>query len=359
MITSNRFSFTAAQAHGMRRPLTRWVPLFIGLLAVVSAMPAHAEETATAPAASFEVPRGARIVGHDDEGPIIEFTKEEMEAREAVAAFQGLLDAKREKERGPSPYALVNDQDPEGTVPVGLEKQNPMAFAYYFMELSGKAEDAISAGKYEDALKYQRAMVKATPGDALGYRLLCATHLALGQRAEAEEACHAALAGKGVTLQDATVYVDVALGESGTLSPSVRERVEGVIAHLQTQPSLECTSAQLSCRLGARLESAPRLEECVATLVRLAPNDPITLTYSWALAMAKQDVEAARGIAERAEQLQLPPALVQQMNEYVAVNSGWRAPTWLFIGAGGLLVSVGAWLAMRAMKKRSGSPATA
>jgi tetratricopeptide (TPR) repeat protein len=296
--------------------------------------------TLGAPAAYAQAPS-------DPEAPAAEeapreLTQEEAEALEAVEAFRNLIPPP--KREGPSPYALVNDADPEGTVPLGLQKTNPMGFAYYFMELTDKAETAVAEKRFADAVKYQRAMIKSSPEDALGYRKLCATYAAMGDREQALNACSTALASQGTMIEDAVRFVDVAMTTPGELSPSLREEIDTVIAHVASQPEGALPAAQLQCRLGARLEAPARLRTCVQTLTQAAPDSPVTITYAWALALAEDDSAAAERLAKRAEQLQLPPELAEQMRAYAAQRQGLAKKIWIGMGSvAGLLVLLGAW----------------
>jgi tetratricopeptide (TPR) repeat protein len=312
-----------------------WTTLCAAVTAVFLSMATLGAQTAHA-----EAP-GEPEAPAAEEAPM-ELTQEEAEALEAVEAFKNLIPPP--KREGPSPYALVNDADPEGTVPLELQKTNPMGFAYYYMELTDKAETAVAEKRYADAVKYQRAMVKSSPEDAIGYRKLCASYAAMGEREQALNACSTALASKGTMIEDAVRFVDVAMSTPGDLPPSVREEMDTVIAHLASQPEGVLPAAQLQCRLGARLEAPARLRTCVDTLTQAAPDSPVTITYAWALALAENDVAAAERLAKRAEQLQLPAELTQQMRAYAAERQGVAKKVWIGMASVvGLLVLLGAW----------------
>jgi len=271
---------------------------------------------------------------------------------EEVEVQVGLQEYRVEPERPKSDTkGFVDDVNPEANVPVKLKQQNPLQFGYYLMELSGKADEALKEKRYEDAAKYFRAVVIAVPDEAIGFAKLCEAYEALGKLDLAERECREALSLHGATVEHAVRYVRVIRTARPQVGPTDREKIDEVVQHLRKEPGTELVIAQIECELGAQLEDVGRLERCMAVLNARVPNEPATLSYAWALAVAKGNFSDAEAVTLRAEKLGLPSQAIETMRTGLETRRGpiWAARIKLFAVAA---LVVGGILGLLAFLKR-------
>lgn len=219
----------------------------------------------------------------------------------------------------------IDDANPEGNVPsVAQRNAAPLDFAAYIMELSERADRAGKRGDHVAVAKYYRAITKSVPDRALGYSQLCAAYEAAGARDEALEACANALSRTGVTLADFSHYVRLVLAERGEISPQRIKDLDALMSHLKLSVRDSLVPAQLRCEVGVRLLDVGRLQECTASLGKLAPDDPKTLGYEWTLALRRHDYAAATLIVERSKHSAMRPDAIKVMERVTHdVSSPW------------------------------------
>jgi tetratricopeptide (TPR) repeat protein len=218
----------------------------------------------------------------------------------------------------------INDENPEAHVPSEADRNaNPVEFGFFLMNLGIKADDAEKHGDHASAAKYYRAMVAAVPDRSAGFTKLCTAYEALGQRAQAEAVCGAALLRAGVTLDDYAHYVRLVVAQREALTDKQIRHVDEVVAHLRKQNPEVAMVAELQCQLGLRLKDPKRLAACTTQLQKLQPNDMKTITYSWLLAVMRLDRKAAWSLVDRAKRTGAPPDTLRTMEQ---ATSGLRSP---------------------------------
>jgi tetratricopeptide (TPR) repeat protein len=205
---------------------------------------------------------------------------------------------------------FVNGEDPENTVP---PKMDTMTFGYYMMELADKGVEAFQRKEYDRAEKFYRTMAKLVPDKAVGFSKLCESYEASGKLKEAEEACGQAIKLQGTTVADHARYVELYLRNRPELLPAEVSRVDELIAHIATQEQAKLLAARLECRLGAHMESEERLEKCTTVLNEMDYHNPLHISFNWALAISRNDRDAAARELARAEAAGLPESALQSM----------------------------------------------
>ena len=223
----------------------------------------------------------------------------------------------------PEPFAHehfhINDADPESSIPSpALQNASPMEFGYFLQELLDKAAATAKGENYPAAIRYYRAVVKAVPDRAVGYARLCKVLEATNQREQALEACRSALGLPGVVVDDYVRFVHLVLAAPGSLSDKDLEDVKAVVAHLRDDKETRIAGLHLQCELGTRLADAATLEECTTALAALAPRDPKTLSFQWALALQKGDEPGARALIRRAQESGMTAEAVAVMKDRTA-----------------------------------------
>lgn len=255
----------------------------------------------------------------------------------------------------------VDHADPEASVPSSEQAmQNPLEMGYFLMDLIESADAATKRGDHAAAAKYYEAMIKAVPDRAVSYSKLCASYEALGNIEDAITNCKAALGAGGVTVEDFSHFVRLSLAKPGPIAPERVAELDQAIAHLGTQlegPAGRLASAHLGCELAARLEDTARLEACTGTLASIAPDDPKTITFQWALAMKEGAYDKARGLLERAEKSGMPEAGVDQMRQAIAEAESQSSWTWQALGISWFVLALTSGIAIAALvfsRRRSG-----
>jgi hypothetical protein len=201
----------------------------------------------------------------------------------------------------------IDEDFPERSVP-DLETQNrkPLQFGYFLQDLAGKAQAAAKKGDHAAAARFFRALTAAAPQSAYGPRQLCVETEAAGDLPAAIVACRTAITREGSTVADYERFVTVALARKAALAPLERKEIEAVIGHVESeQPG--ATPNRLRCELAIRVADQKVLESCTAALVKLAPDDPQTVSYQWALALMVHDKAKATALIDRARALGMAP----------------------------------------------------
>lgn len=258
----------------------------------------------------------------------------------------------------PTPERLsafaVDDANPEGHIPTAAQANaNPLQFGYFLMDLSGKADEALAAGRPGNAARYYRALARAVPNRSIPFGRLCQALEAAQDRDGALDACRDALGREGVRVEDYARYVRLMLAKTGALTDAERTETSAVIGHLAADPEAKVAAADLSCQVAVRTHDVAGLRACTATLRTAAPNDAKTISFLWALAHETDDRANAGRLTREAERTGVKPEGLETMR---AANRA-RWPWWrqrevvgaialVLLGLGGV-----AWL----WRRRGGS----
>jgi len=220
----------------------------------------------------------------------------------------------------------IDHANPEASIPsVTARNAKPLEFGYFLQDLVTFAEAAGRAGDHVSEARYYRAFTAAVPDAVAGFSRLCQSLESARQRDDALVACRKALGLGGATLEDHVRFVHLVLAKPGPLGPGEQDDVNAVIAHLRQSPDTRVAASHLQCELGVHLESIPLLAECTATLAAIAPADPKTLTFEWALAVRQGDSARARALIGRARAVGLKGESLARMERATdALEGAWR-----------------------------------
>jgi hypothetical protein len=198
----------------------------------------------------------------------------------------------------------IDDADPEAGIPT-VEAQNskPLEFGYYLQDLAAKAEKAGKAGDHAKEARYYRALTAAAPLASFGPRKLCDALEAAGDLPNAIVACRTAITRQGSTAGDYLHFVRLVLATKGPLEPAEREELNVVIAHLDGEAQLGALPTMFRCEVALRFQDTPGLAACTGTLSRIAPDDPKTVSFQWALALQEHDRSKALQLLDRARSM--------------------------------------------------------
>lgn len=210
----------------------------------------------------------------------------------------------------------IDDADPEASVP-GVEMQNrkPLEFGYYLQDLAAKAESAAKRGDPAGEARYYKALSKAAPTASFGPRKLCQVLETAGDLPGAVVACRTTLTREGSTAGDYLHFVRVVLATPGTPSSGERAELDAVITHLLNEAKLGAVPFVLRCEVALRFSDTPALAACTDILGKIAPNDPKTVSFQWALALRQHDRSAARKLVDRARGVGVSKDGVAKMEE--------------------------------------------
>jgi hypothetical protein len=220
----------------------------------------------------------------------------------------------------------IDDANPEASVPgPAARNAKPLEFGYFIQDLLSFAESAARSGDHVAEARYYRAFTRAVPDSAVGFSRLCESLAAADRRDDATVACRAALGLHGATVKDHVRFVELVLSKHGQLSLEEIEDLKQVVAHLRSNPETAVAGHHLQCQLGVRIESIPLLEECTKALAVIAPEDPKTITFEWALAVRKGDPSGGRREIARARALGMNADQLARMERLTAqLEPAWR-----------------------------------
>jgi hypothetical protein len=226
----------------------------------------------------------------------------------------------------------VDDQHPEASIPPEKERNaDPLQFGYWLQDLAWKAERSSRRGDHTAAVRYYHALAVAVPDRAVGFVKTCEEYEALGDRDQAIENCGQALLRDGLTVGDYGHFVRLVLAKPGPLAEKDSAALTQVLQHMREDPAGRDAVDDLECQVGTRTSNVAQLEECTRGLQARAPDDPRTVSYLWALAVAKGDHAAASALVDRAKAAGIAPADVQRMSDATAKNAmAGRVRTVLF-----------------------------
>jgi hypothetical protein len=102
------------------------------------------------------------------------------------------------------------------------------------------------------------------------------------------------------------------------------EDISQVVQHLRQAPDTRVAGSHLQCEFGVRVASVSVLQECTAVLATIAPDDPKTIAFQWALALRKGDEDGARRLIARAKTTGMKPQGIARMES----TTGTFGRTW-------------------------------
>ena len=233
----------------------------------------------------------------------------------------------------------IDDADPEGSLPdPETLAKGPLQLGYLIQDLAGRAESAEKRGDHASAVRYLKALSKITPKSAYAPRKLCEELEASGDVATAIMACRTVLTLEGSTAKDYAHFIHLALAKGGRPTPDERKEMEAVIAHLAAQPNVGIAPATLRCDVALKFEDVKTLESCTQELARLAPKDPRTVSFQWALAVQKKQRSAALQLIDRAREAGVSTAGISMMESETSQMVKRQVGRFVLIGLGALLL---------------------
>jgi tetratricopeptide (TPR) repeat protein len=224
----------------------------------------------------------------------------------------------------------INDDDPVSSIPTAEQANKaPLDMGYWAMAVSDRAEAAVKKGEHAKAAKYFAALAAAVPDRAISFSKLCKSLELAGDHKHALEACRSALGKSGVTVDDHVRYVGLVLAGTAAIPKAQLADVDAIIDQLDSKlgaNSVPLIANQLRCEVGLRLQDKLRLTACVQAFQKLAPKDPRTTAFGFALALQEHEFGDAEALIAQAKQDKLPAAAVAQMETALRVERE-RAPT--------------------------------
>lgn len=224
----------------------------------------------------------------------------------------------------------IDDNDPVSSVPTAEQANKaPLDMGYWAMAVSDRAEAALKKGEHAKAARYFAALAAAVPDRAVSFSKLCKSLELAGNHRGALEACRSALGKSGVTVDDHVRYVGLVLEGTAPIPKAQLADVDAIIDQLDSKlgaNSVPLIANQLRCEVGLRLQDKVRLAACVQAFQRLAPKDPRTTAFGFALALQEHELGDAEALIGHAKQDKLPAAAIAQMETALRVERA-RAPT--------------------------------
>jgi hypothetical protein len=232
----------------------------------------------------------------------------------------------------------IDDADPEGSLPdPETLAKGPLQLGYLIQDLAGRAENAEKRGDHASAVRYLKALSKITPKSAYAPRKLCEELEASGDIATAIMACRTVLTLDGSTAKDYAHFIHLALAKGARPTPDERKEMEAVIAHLAAQPNVGIAPATLRCDVALKFEDVKTLESCTQELARLAPKDPRTVSFQWALAVQKKERSTALQLIDKAREAGVSTAGISMMESETRQMVKRQIGRFVLIGLGALL----------------------
>jgi hypothetical protein len=227
----------------------------------------------------------------------------------------------------------INDADPESSIPTTEQRnKGPLQFGYFLQDLVDRAEKASKRGDHAAAARYYRALSKASPDVVVGPRLLC-VELELGNDIpDAIKACRTALTLGGTRVADYTRFVQLALKKPDGLSDLEGKELYAVLDHMAQGADLGKVVPTLRCEVALRVEDAATLATCTGQLEKLAPNDPKTVSFAWALALHERDRGEAERLIARAREIGMSADGVAKMEAATSAMARRKLGRFVLLG---------------------------
>jgi hypothetical protein len=153
---------------------------------------------------------------------------------------------------------------------------------------------------------------------------MCDEYEVLGDLGKAINACGDALLRDGARVADYSRFVRLMLRRPGPLADKDIAALGAVLEHMRADPAGRETAADIECQIATRTSNVAQLTECTTELTARAPDDPKTISYSWALAVAERRFDDARTLAKRAGAAGVPADNVAAMDRAVASSQSRR-----------------------------------
>jgi hypothetical protein len=224
----------------------------------------------------------------------------------------------------------INDDDPASSVPTPEQSsKSPLDMGYWVMAVSDRAEAALKKNDQAKAAKYFAALAAAVPDRAISFTKLCKSLEASGDHKGALEACRNALGKGGVTIEDHVRYVELVLEGTAPLTKTQIADADAIADQLDSKlgaNSVPLVANQLRCEIGLRLQDKVRLQACTGAFQRLAPKDPRTTAFEFALALQANELDKAQDLIGQAKQNKLPAAALAQMETALRIEQE-KAPS--------------------------------
>ena len=239
----------------------------------------------------------------------------------------------------------IDDKNPEGSVPTASQRdRDPLGYAYFVMDITGRAEKATKHGNHTQAVLYYRALVKATPNKSVSYSRLCSAYEALQDWPNALTNCRTALAYDGVKDVDYAKYAHLLMEHKPRVSSSEVQDLDAIVQQLRTEAPNGGVADLVECEVGVKLHDQVRLKRCTANLEVLGPNDPKTLSFKWAYAVERRDYAQAKSLLEQLRQTAISKKTLNSMEAATSLALPiWRRAlthSWLLAGFGTALVAL-------------------
>jgi hypothetical protein len=262
----------------------------------------------------------------------------------------------------------IDDANPEASVPtVAQQASEPLQFGYFIQDLVERAEKASKAGDHAAAARYDRALTKATT-TSVAPRKLCEELEASGDTLNAVVACRTAITRSGTTSRDFARFVNLVLAQKGPPPANEEAELETQIDHLSSEMEKQAAPSEsdgangavsatlvprLRCEVALRFHDTPALEACAGVLARVAPDDPQTVSFQWALAVDKHDRGEAARLVQRARSLGMSQEGVARMERATSdMHRRWLGRVVMVIALSGFLATLGAYAVRRASSRR-------
>ena len=164
---------------------------------------------------------------------------------------------------------------------------------------------------------------------------------------------------EGLTVDDYIHYLKLMLHKPGALTDKEVKAMTNVIGHMKEEDAGRTIANQLDCELAVRISDVPRLEQCTAALVAVAPDDPGTISFQWALALKQSQFAQAQQLVDRAKAAGMKDDNVKSMQE--ATSQGARHQRWAtgLTIAGVMLILGAAGYGLMLVARRRAEPAAA
>jgi tetratricopeptide (TPR) repeat protein len=245
----------------------------------------------------------------------------------------------------------INMEHPEDFIPPVEERNaDPLQFGYWIQDIAANAEHASKQGDHETAVKLYAALGKAVPDRAISYIKMCEEYEVMGDLSQAANACGQAILRDGVHVADYTRFVHLMLTKRGDLREKDIAALSMVLDHMKKDPAGADVAADLECQVGTRTSNVLQLRECTGALAAKAPDDPKTITYLWALAVAEGRFDDAKKLGERAKAAGVSDDGVEEMRRATASNESRHRWTIISLFAAAIFVAAIAFLSRRVWK---------
>ena len=256
--------------------------------------------------------------------------------------------------KGLSKWA-VNFEHPEDGIPSEAERDaDPLQFGYWIQDVAANAEHKSKEGDHQTAARLYAALGKAVPDRSVSFVKMCEEYEAMGELAPAADACGQALLREGVRVGNYAHFVHLMLTKPGELRDKDITALASVLAHMKEDPAGREAATDLECQVGARTSNVLQLRECTSVLAAQAPDDPKTLTYLWALAVAEGRFDDARKLGERAKAAGVSDDGVAAMARATASNQARHRWTFVALLAAAIFVAGIAFVSRKLLRRSPG-----